>query len=272
MPLAPQPRAVVTGAGGGLGRALCREVIARGGRVVASDIDVEAARATVASLGAAEAHAVACDVTDLAQVERLADEAERLLGRVDLVVNNAGVAVGGEVGAVPIADWEWILAINLRGPIHGCHVFVPRLRRQGGGHVLNVASAAGLLSVPGMGPYNVTKAAVVALSETLFGELAGTGVGVSVLCPTFFQTGIAERSRLTGDDARRAMVARLMTRSRIQADRVARLALDGVARDALYVLPHPDGRWLWRLKRMAPAGFHRLTPKALALRMRRVGA
>ena len=268
MPLVSSPRAVVTGAGGGLGRALCREIVRRGGRVVASDVDLDAARATVGMLGGAEAHAVACDVTKLDAVEQLAAEADRLLGGVDLVVNNAGVAVGGDVGDIPMSDWRWIVDVNLWGPVHGCHVFVPRLRRQGRGHILNVASAAGLLAAPSMGPYNVTKSAVVALSETLYGELAGTGVGVSVLCPTFFQTGIADASRLTGAPDRLALVQQLMARAKIQADGVAKVALDGVARDALYVLPHPDGRWLWRLKRTMPRTFLGLTPRLLGLRSR----
>jgi NAD(P)-dependent dehydrogenase (short-subunit alcohol dehydrogenase family) len=266
VPLVPNPRAVVTGAGGGLGRALCREFVRRGGRVIASDVDLERARATVAALGGAEAHAVACDVTRLADVERLADETDRLLGGVDLVVNNAGVAVGGDVGEVPAVDWRWIVDINLWGPVHGCHVFVPRLRRQGRGHVLNVASAAGLLAAPGMGPYNVTKAGVVALSETLYGELAGTGIGASVLCPTFFQTDIADASRLTGHAELLDMVRAQMAGAKIQADGVARLALDGVARGTLHIVPHPDGRWAWRLKRLAPRFFHAMAPKALAVR------
>jgi NAD(P)-dependent dehydrogenase (short-subunit alcohol dehydrogenase family) len=268
MPLAPNPRAIVTGAGGGLGRALCREIARRGGRLVASDVDLDAARATVSALGGADAHAVATDVSRLADVERLAAEADRLLGGVDLVVNNAGVAVGGEVGEVPLADWEWIVGINLWGPIYGCHVFAQRLRRQGRGHILNVASAAGLLSAPGMAPYNVTKSGVVSLSEALYGELAGTGVGVSVLCPTFFQTRIADAARLSGDSGRRDMVQTLMAGARLQADDVARIALDGVARDALYILPHGDGRWMWRMKRLAPGRFHRLVPKLLELRLR----
>ena len=268
MPLVPNPRAVVTGAGGGLGRALCREIARRGGRVVVSDIDLDAARATVATLGAAEAHVVVCDVSQREQVERLASETERLLGGVDLVVNNAGVAVGGVLGDVPMADWEWIVGVNLWGPIHGCHVFVPRLRRQGRGHVLNVASAAGLLCAPAMSPYNVTKAGVVALSESLFGELVGTGVGVSVLCPTFFQTRIAQAARLTGAPEMLEMVRDLMAGATIQADEVARVALDGVARETLHILPHADGRWAWRLKRLTPRGFLALTPRLLALRAR----
>lgn len=271
MPLPHAPRAVVTGAGGGLGRALCVELARRGGRLVVSDVNADAAAATIAALGGAEAHAVPCDVTRLGDVERLADETDRLLGGVDLVVNNAGVAAGGPVGDVPMDDWTWTLGVNLWGPIHGCHVFVPRLRRQGRGHVLNVASAAGLLAAPQMAPYNVSKAGVVSLSETLYAELAPLAIGVSVLCPTFFQTGIATASRLSGDPAMLEMVHTLMRRASVQADAVARIAIDGVARDALYIVPHRDGRWLWRLKRFQPGFFHRLTPRALAWRSGRRG-
>ena len=268
MPLPAVPRAVVTGAGGGLGRALVTELGRRGARIVASDRDLESARGALGSTGSAEAHAVACDVTRLADVERLADEADRLLGGVDLLINNAGVAVGGAVGEVPIANWQWVVGVNLWGPIHGCHVFAPRLRRQKGGHILNVASAAGLVSSPNLGPYNVTKAGVVALSETLRGELAADGVGVSVLCPTFFQTGIADAGRVEGNEDLLAMVRGMMAGAKIQAAEVARRALDGVARNELYILPHPDGRWIWRLKRLAPAAFQALTPRVLAMRAR----
>jgi NAD(P)-dependent dehydrogenase (short-subunit alcohol dehydrogenase family) len=266
-----QPRAVVTGAGSGLGRAFCQELARRGARIVASDINLAAATETVQSLGSATAHAVRCDVTRLAEVEQLAHEAERLLGGVDLVINNAGVAVGGPVGGIPIADWEWVMGINLWGVIHGCHVFVPRLRAQRRGHILNVASAAGLFHAPNLAPYNVTKAGVVALSETLYAELAADGVGVSVLCPTFFQTGIADAGRVSGEPAMLDMVRHLMARARVQAADVARIALDQCGRGDLHILPHADGRWVWRLKRLFPGGFQRLTPKMLAWRARRAG-
>ncbi len=171
MALPASPRTVVTGAGSGLGRALCQELAHRGARIVASDIDLDAAVATVNGLGSATAYAVRCDVTHLEEVERLATECDRLLGGVDLVINNAGVAVGGLVGEVSIDNWAWIIGINLWGPIHGCHVFAPRLRAQRSGHILNVASTAGLITSPRLSPYCVTKSAVVALSETLWGSL-----------------------------------------------------------------------------------------------------
>ncbi len=271
MSIPAQPRAVVTGAGSGLGRAFCHELARRGAKLLLADIHVDAARATAAELGIPAEQAVACDVARYEDVVALGDTADRLLGGVDLIINNAGVAAGGPVGEVPIADWEWIVGINLMGVVHGCHVFVPKLKRQGSGQVINVASTAGLIAAPMLGPYNATKSAVVALSETLYGELTPLGIGVSVLCPTFFQTNIAKSARSTGQDTMQGVLERMMASAKIQAPDVARIALDEAQRGSLYILPHRDGRVMWRLKRFSPSLFHRLTPKLLALRARRLG-
>jgi short-subunit dehydrogenase len=269
MPVPDRPRAVVTGAASGLGRAFALEIARRGGATLVADRDTAGSDETVRLVREAggRAEAVACDVTRVADVERLASEAERALGGVDIVVNNAGVAVAGPVGKVPLDDWRWIIDINLFGVIHGCHVFVPYFRNRGSGHVLNVASAAGLISAPEMAPYNVTKAGVVALSETLWGELDGTGVGVTVLCPTFFRTNIGKsaRSHVEGD-AMSALDA-LMDRAKVQAADVARYALDAAAANKLYALPHGDGRWGWRVKRAAPELFKRVAAR-VAKRMK----
>lgn len=271
MPLAEKPNAVVTGAAGGLGRALSAELLRRGGRVVLADLNLDAARAAARDLGVDESHALECDVADLGSVERLAQESERLLGDIDLVANNAGVAAAGRVGEISIEDWKWCLGVNLWGVIHGCHVFVPRMRARGRGHILNVASTAGLIAAPTMGPYNVSKSGVVALSETMYGELTPEGIGVSVLCPTFFRTGIVENARMAGDRAVLGVAQGMMNAATIQADGVARIALDAVAADKLYVLPHRDGRMMWRFKRFLPGAFHRLTPRAMRLRAQRAG-
>ncbi len=268
MGLPERPRAVVTGAGSGLGRALCLELGRRGGRMVVSDVNEAEARETVRRVGltGGEAHAVACDVTKAEQVEALALEAERLLGGVDLVVNNAGVAAGGEVGRLPLTEWKRVLDVNLWGVIHGCHGFVPLLRRQGGGHVLNIASAAGLMSAPYMGAYCASKAAVVAISETLLAEVRHLGIGVSVVCPTFFRTNIAGGPAPSDDaEARQlhATAARLVNDARLGPEEIARACLEGVERGEFYIVPMASGRWLWRLKRLAPElfaqGSHLLT-------------
>jgi len=252
--------AVVTGAGSGLGRAFCEELGARGARVVASDVDPAAAEETAARVRKAggDATAIRCDVADPAQVDALADAARAWCGDVDLIVNNAGVAVAGRFEKIALEDWTWIVGVNLWGVVHGCRAFVPAMRSRKRGHVINVASAAGLLATPKMAPYNVTKAGVVALSETLHAELAPDGVHVSVLCPTFFQTNIARGSRGVVDEKMRGLMEKLMARSRIQAPEVARAALAGVAKNQLYVVPMSDGRAMWRLKRLAPERFYQL--------------
>lgn len=253
-----EARAVVTGAGSGLGAALCELLAARGARVIAADLDLASVTATAQRCGR-NVHAVQCDVADLGAVERLADDTDRLIGGVDLVVNNAGVAVVGQMGEVPIADWRWVIDVNLWGVIHGCHVFVPRLRKQRSGHVLNVASAAGLVAMPTMGPYNVTKAAVVALSETLYADLAGDGVGVSVLCPSFFPTNLTRSPRTSVDAKLHRAAMRLVEQGGWTAEEIARSALAGIDAGKLHVTPQLDIAWAWRLKRLAPLMFQRLT-------------
>jgi len=263
MSLPQRPRAVVTGAGGGLGRALCLELARRRGRVLAADIDLDAAEITAAAVRDAggEAKAVACDVSQQAQVEALPGQADAAFGGADIIINNAGVAVAGTMAEIPMDDWAWIMGINLWGVIYGCRAFIPRFRSQGHGAVLNVASAAGLLNTPEMAPYNVTKAGVVALSETLCAELKADKIGVTVLCPTFFQTNIGQATR-TNKPGQRHVVEKLMARAKIQAPEVARAALAAVDARQLYCLPHADGAWLWRLKRMAPERFYQvLVPK-----------
>jgi len=269
MPLAKSIRAVVTGAGSGLGRAFCHDIARRGGRVVAADIDLDSAVETVAALGAGH-HARRCDVAKLDQVEALAGEAETLLGGVDLVVNNAGVAVGGRVGEVPIADWRWLMDVNLWGVIHGCHVFAPRLRAKQSGHIVNVASAAGFSGMPFMAPYCMSKAGVMALSEALAGELVGAGVGVTVVCPTFFATNIG-RSARNSDESMKRLAQKLMDASKLTADDVARATLDAAAAGRLYAVPMTDARWLWRMKRWMPEPFVKVSRRLAAYQAKRLG-
>ena len=252
--------AVVTGAGSGLGRAFARDLAVRGAVVVVSDVSEHTARETAQAIaaGGGTAHVVPCDVARADDVAHLAAEAARLAGDVTLLVNNAGIGAGGAVGEASLETWRRTIDVNLWGVVHGCHYFVPGMRARRHGHVLSVASAAAFVSGPGMGPYNVTKAAVVSLSETLAAEVAGDGVGVTVLCPSFFRTNIVEDAVGDIDDGQRRFIEGEMQRSKLSADDVARIALDAVERRKLYVLPHGEIRWLWRVKRAAPTIYARL--------------
>jgi len=264
MQLPSSPFAVITGAGSGFGRALGLELARRGGRLLLSDRDLasceESAR-LCREAGATSAKAMVCDVTKIEDVEALAKACD---GRIDLLVNNAGVSSGGNVGELPLDVWRWTVEVNLWGVIHGCHVFVPLLKKQGSGHILNMASAAGLLSAPRMGAYNVAKAAVVALSETLSGELRGTGVDVTVLCPTFFRTNIASSGRFSDEKIKAA--AERLVEGGTTAQAVARSALVSVEKGELYCVPMADGRWAWRLKRALPESFAGLASRAVKRR------
>lgn len=260
MPHSPMDVAVVTGAGSGLGRALALELGRRGARVVISDVDAAGLEQTERQLHAV-ARAVAattCDVRSAAEVDALAAFANTQFGEVDLIANNAGIAVAGRIDEVEIDRWHQVIDVNLYGVIHGCKSFVPAMRKRRRGFVINVASAAGLFSMPKLGPYNVSKAGVVALSQTLHGEVAREGVHVSVLCPTFFQTNIAQRGAAEVGDRLRQSIERAMAKSKVQAPRVAAAAIDAVLRNQLYALPMADGRAAWRTFRLAPALFYRL--------------
>lgn len=251
--------AVVTGAGSGIGAAFAHELARRGGRVVCSDIRLETAEATADAIlrAGGSAHAVACDVADIDQVDYLAAAAEEWLRATpDLIVNNAGVGIGGRpVGEIPLADWHWTVGVNMWGVIHGCHVFVPKLRAAGKGGIINVCSAASFAAAPLMSPYNVTKAAVLALSETLAAELAGTGVTVTALCPTWVKTNIARDGRIPDGTSRVAQ--KMMDITGLSAERVARTTLNAFDKGELYVLPQLDARLVWRMKRFAPASYAR---------------
>ncbi|WP_051022220.1 SDR family NAD(P)-dependent oxidoreductase [Nocardia pneumoniae] len=251
-------RAVVTGAGSGIGRAFALEIAARGGQVICADIDEARADETVALIertypGAA--HAFRCDVARREDVELLARFADTLFERpVSLVINNAGVGIGGKpVGRIGLDDWRWTLDINLWGVVHGCEVFAPRLRATGRGGIINVASAAGFAAAPSMAAYNVSKAGVLSLSETMAAELGGTGVAVTVLCPTFVRTNVARDGRITRESAQLAEF--LMRWTGFSPERVARTALDAHDRGQLYVLPQLDAHIVWLLKRYFPARY-----------------
>lgn len=252
--------AVVTGAGSGIGAAFAMELAARGGRVMCSDIDLGAAQRTAEQITAAGGTATAarCDVSLVEDVEDLAAQSASWFdGPPTMVINNAGVGAGGQlIGDIPIDDWRWTLAVNLWGPIHGCHVFTPILREAGApAGIINVASAASFGAAPTMAAYNVGKAATLSLTETLAAELSGTPINVTALCPTFVKTNIVDSGRITAEST--AFADRLMRWTGISAQRVARTCLDTCDRGGLYCMPQVEARIGWGIKRFAPQTFTR---------------
>ena len=249
--------AVVTGAGSGIGRSFALELAKRGGTVVCADINLAAAEETVKlihGLGA-KAFAFQCDVGDKAQVEQLSEQAEVLMQHpVTLVINNAGVGLGGKFDELSLDDWQWCMNINLWGVIHGCHYFVPKLKKLGYGAIINVASAASYTAAPEMTAYNVTKAGVLALSETLSAELRKFKIKVNVLCPTLVPTNIIKNGRIPGRYSKLADHA-LMNYAFTTSDSVAKLTLDRLDKGELYTIPQIDAKSFWLMKRTSPSTY-----------------
>jgi NAD(P)-dependent dehydrogenase (short-subunit alcohol dehydrogenase family) len=246
--------AIVTGAASGLGRAIAVELGRRGWRVALADINSEGSHHTLSLVEQAGGwgQVERLDVTSVQDWTALRDKLQNLWGQLDLLVNNAGVGVGGEVGQLPLEDWQWIININLYGAIYGCHTLIGWLKRNPrGGHIVNIASLAAIASAPGMAPYNITKAGMVSLSETLYGELKPHKIGVTAVCPAFFATDIVRNGRFQSTVQRR-MAEHLMGSSTATADGVAKRIVRAIRRKQLYVFVPAASSMLWRIKRLMP--------------------
>ncbi len=244
--------AVITGAASGIGRALAEGFAREKMKVVLADVEVAALAETEDALRSTGATvlAVPTDAANAESVTNLAEKTMKQFGAVHLLCNNAGVAVGGPIWEASVADWAWVLGVNLWGVIHGIRTFVPLMLQQAEPcHIVNTASVAGLISTPGLGVYNVTKHGVVTLSETLYLELqaAGSQIGVSVLCPGWVKTRIGESERnrpgSTASDQLTTFggsgIAKAIAHG-LAPDVVATQVLAAVREDRFYVLTHPD--------------------------------
>lgn len=255
--------AVVTGAGSGIGRSIARLLGQRGAFVHVADLDSSSAEAVAKEVRAAGGQAIshALDVADSDAVTRLADGIFEN-GCVDLLFNNAGIGHAGAVVDTTLQDWRRLIDVNLMGVVNGLYAFLPRMLAQDRpGHIVNTASMAGLVPNPGMAPYSATKAAVVGLSEALEGELSGTNVGVSVLCPGIINTAIVKTSIMRGEWVdRQAATTELYAKRGTSPDLVARQALDAVTRRRI-IVPTPRYQVVpgWLLKRLFPRAGRALT-------------
>jgi NAD(P)-dependent dehydrogenase (short-subunit alcohol dehydrogenase family) len=250
--------AVITGGASGIGRALAERFAAEGMKIVIADIDEVAMRAVEVQLaeGGTEVLTQVCDTSLEAEVQALADAAVSRFGGAHVLCNNAGVIGKGDAWRSPIAVWDWVIGINLYGVIHGVRAFLPIMEDQGEGHIVNTASMAGLVALPGAAPYNVTKTGVVALSEGLFIELKATGspVRVSALCPGFVRTNLLEGqqwdARLGSDPGAPVtpmgqmmdQVLRQGVEDGIDATEVAAQVVDAIRAERFWILTHPDMR------------------------------
>lgn len=248
--------AVITGGGSGLGRALALSCARRGMNVMLADVDEPGMQETVdlidAEFAGVHTAILRTDVSKLEQVETLARRVIDRFGGVHLLFNNAGVGVNGPLWESTAADWQWVLGVNLHGVAWGIKVFTPLMLAQGEGHIVNTASAAGWMNSPGNGIYNVSKSAVVAMSETLALELqeAGSPVGVSVLSPAFFPTSIVDSARsrpaelaatASPSETRRkteAQVRYAVQHGKLSATDIAETTLQAVEQERFYIFPH----------------------------------
>jgi NAD(P)-dependent dehydrogenase (short-subunit alcohol dehydrogenase family) len=243
--------AVITGGASGIGLATARTLAHNGVKLVLADIEEKTLATAVSKLRAEGAQAIGLttDVGDKAGVDRLADQAWSHFGAAHIVFNNAGVAVFGPIEAMTHADWQWTLQVNLWGPIHGIEAFVPRMIAQKeGGHMLFTASFAGLVGNRNLGPYSVSKAAVVSLAECLAKDVKQHGIGVSVLCPMRVTTNIEESHRnrpaeLGGPQIRQAYTqsdADALEGRILPADQVGDLVVAAIRRNDLFILTHKE--------------------------------
>ena len=267
-------RVFITGAGSGLGKALALRFAREGWRVAATDLKLEAVEQTLKEVQAAggSGFAMVCDVTSEESFAAVAARLNSEWGGLDVVVNNAGVATAGTVLDSPIKQWQWVLDINLLGCVRGSRAVIPMLTAQGSGHIVNIASFAGIANPPAMASYNAAKAAVISLSESLRFEVEPQGVNVSVVCPSFFKTNLLATSRSGGGVESAAntapqmekIVQKLMEKSTITADGVAEAIFNAVRDKRFLVLAHADDRKRALIKRLSPELYFRMALKATA--------
>ncbi len=249
----PKKRVLITGAGSGLGRALAMMFAKRTWNVIAADIDIRRANETIQQIEkyGGKSLAIQCDVTNEKHCIDLLTTIQKEYDGIDILINNAGVAAAGFFEKIPIKIWDWIYTINTKSIIIMCRTFIPMFKNQGYGYIINIASNAGIASLPEMACYNMTKAAVISLSETIRSELYPHNINVSVVCPTFFKTNLMDQ--FTSTDKRQEIIARkFFEHAYASAEDIAEHIIQCISKRKFYIIKQPDGKFIWRFKRLFP--------------------
>lgn len=261
---------VVTGAGSGIGRATALAFASEGARIAACDVDQTRLDALATELGDRALLVRKVDVSDRAEMEAFAGEVHALVPAADVIVNNAGVAVGGTFLETSLDDWDWLLGINLRGVVHGCHFFVPQMVARGtGGHVVNISSILGIYAAPKVSAYVASKFAVLGLSQSLRSELERHKIGVTAICPGMINTGIIAGGRMSAKlETRRSKLGAAFHKNGAAPTVVATTILDAVRTNPAVRTVGRDAWAIHQLTKMAP----RATAKIVAAIERRLAA
>ncbi|MDJ0852161.1 MAG: SDR family NAD(P)-dependent oxidoreductase [Myxococcota bacterium] len=250
-------RVLITGATSGLGEAVALRFAREGARIAVTGRNAEKLERAAERVGAAGAEVlpIPLEVTRLEDFEKAAAEIEERWGGLDWLVNNAGVASGAPLEDWTYDSWRHVLDVNLWSVVYGCRVFGPLLQKQGGGYIVNVASAASFVAAPEMASYSASKAAVVSVSETLRSELAPQGIHVTVSCPGLFKTDLLNPEKIEADDKGERILENLaaeMDRATLTADQVAVHLIRCARRGRLYSVPGLDTKTMWLMKRYFP--------------------
>ncbi|MBL7865787.1 MAG: SDR family NAD(P)-dependent oxidoreductase [Cyclobacteriaceae bacterium] len=266
----PRRRAFITGAASGLGKALCMELAADGWLLGVADMNQE--QLTIAAnefetLGAKTLR-FNLDVSNRDQFAQVARDFLQRAEGIDLLFNNAGVGDGGTFEEYSLDNWEWMTRVNQWSVVYGCHYFIPAFKKQRSGHILNTASLAAVSCAPTMGAYNMTKAAVVAISETLYGELMDFNIKVSCIQPSYFKTNIAQSCR--GGENVKKTTQFFIDRSGLEAKDVAQEILHRAGKGELYIILPKLARKAWLWKRLAPTKFRKMVKDGFAAAASRV--
>jgi len=254
-------RVLITGAASGLGKALALRWASSGADICVADVNASRGAEVVEKLSKLGVNSFYqhCDITSDADVEQAVNAVVEHFGGIDVLINNAGVASAGALQEEPLEQWQWVMNVNVFGAVRVLQAFLPLLQ-QSRGYVLNVASQAGITTVPLLGSYAASKAAMVSFSETMRLELMDDHIGVSVLCPGFFKTNLDESLR-SGNPGMKSVVTKLLNRATISAEEVADKAYLAVQQQQFLILTHPEGKRVNLLKRIMPGLYLRVMEK-----------